>query len=122
MLAARAQQLTTCLSMHTQADLKAQEVILAEIREFEASAKAELEQLNKSASSNMRLRKKDIQVLRDAANRWTDNLFEVCHCVSPGLWQTLHKPSPSLHTRGADQKLPRESRHRGKRPQRTIRS
>ena len=43
----------------------------------EAEAIAEKDRLLKSSGSNMTLRKKDLPVLRDAANRWTDNLFEL---------------------------------------------
>ena len=32
---------------------------------------------DRSSGSNMALRQKDLSVLRDAANRWTDNSFEL---------------------------------------------
>ena len=42
-----------------------------------ATAKGEMERVKKAGAQNMGLRKKDIPQLRDAANRWTDNCFEV---------------------------------------------
>jgi hypothetical protein len=65
-----------------QEDLKAAELLLAEVESGRAAKVAEIEQLRKSSGQNLHLRKKDIETLRDAANRWTDNLFELRkHCV-----------------------------------------
>jgi len=59
------------------AELKEQEGLLASIKATEAEAQGDLEQLKKSASQNMHARKKDIAVLKEAANRWTDSLFQI---------------------------------------------
>ena len=48
-----------------------------DFKKREAAAIAEKERLLKASGSNMALRKKDLSVLRDSANRWTDNLFEL---------------------------------------------
>ena len=53
------------------------EEAIAAFKQREADAKAEKERLLKSSGQNMALRKKDLPVLKDAANRWTDNLFEL---------------------------------------------
>lgn len=50
---------------------------IVSFREREAAAVAEKERLLKASSSNMSVRAKDLPVLRDSANRWTDNLFEL---------------------------------------------
>ena len=50
---------------------------IVDYKKREAEAIAEKDRLLKSSGSNMTLRKKDLPVLRDAANRWTDNLFEL---------------------------------------------
>ena len=50
---------------------------IAIFKQREAAAVAEKERLLKASSSNMAVRAKDLPVLRDSANRWTDNLFEL---------------------------------------------
>ena len=50
---------------------------IADFKKREAAAIAEKERLLKASGSNMALRKKDLALLRDSANRWTDNLFQV---------------------------------------------
>ena len=68
--------------MRMQEDLKGAELLLAEVENGRAAKAAQIEELRKSSGQNLHLRKKDIQTLRDAANRWTDNLFELKkHCV-----------------------------------------
>jgi hypothetical protein len=63
-------------------ELRAQELLLVEVRARETERRAEAETLRKAAGQNMHARKRDLGVLRDAANRWTDNLFELKkHCV-----------------------------------------
>jgi len=64
-------------SVDEAAHLKAQEALVVEIRGNEASSKAETERLRKAASSNLHMRKKDMVALKEAANRWTDNLFQL---------------------------------------------
>jgi hypothetical protein len=53
------------------------EEAIAGFRKREADACAEKERALKSSGQNMALRRKDVPLLRDAANRWTDNLFEL---------------------------------------------
>ena len=90
----RAQQITSLQQQERQlrkehgqseeqaAALKAQESLLNEVRQAEANAIAEAEQLKKQAAQNLHVRKKDIPVLKEAANRWTDNLFMMRqHCI-----------------------------------------
>lgn len=59
------------------AELKEQEGLLNSIRTTEEKKKSELEREKKSASQNMHARKKDVGVLKEAANRWTDILFSL---------------------------------------------
>ena len=59
------------------AELKEQEGLLASIRAAETETKASMEREKKAMSQNMHARKKDISVMRDAANRWTDGLFQI---------------------------------------------
>ena len=71
----------------------------------EADATAEMERVKKSGAQNMALRKKDLPALRDAANRWTDNAFELrkylvekCNCdpkQADEMLGTDSAPSPS---------------------------
>jgi len=51
--------------------------LLVQIRKAESEKRAEIERLRKASGSNLHLRKKDLPVLKDAANRWTDNLFQL---------------------------------------------
>ena len=50
---------------------------ITEYKKREADAKGEMERVKKAGAQNMGLRKKDLPQLRDAANRWTDNCFEL---------------------------------------------
>lgn len=59
------------------AEVAALEASVRALREREAAAQAETERLRKSGAQDLRKRKADVGVLRDAANRWTDNLFEL---------------------------------------------
>lgn len=66
--------------------MEAAEARLAALKAREQAAKAEADRLRKSAGTNLHARKKDLGLLRDAANRWTDNLFELRkHLVEKGL-------------------------------------
>lgn len=68
------------------ADLKEQEGLLASIQKTEGETRADIEREKKAASQNMHARKKDIGTLKDAANRWTDNLFMLkSTCVERGM-------------------------------------
>jgi len=59
------------------AQLRDSEEAITGFKRREAEANAELERLRKSSDKNMALRRKDLPVLKDAANRWTDNLFQL---------------------------------------------
>ena len=69
------------------ARIKETEEAIALYRKREADAGQEMTRVKKSGSQNMALRRKDVPILRDAANRWTDNSFELrkymveqCNC------------------------------------------
>lgn len=47
------------------------------MRERQQALRAEIEAAQKAAGQDLHARQKDIGVLRDAANMWTNNLFEV---------------------------------------------
>ena len=53
------------------------EVGIASFKKRVADVDAEMDRLKKSGAQNMGLRKKDLSTLREAANRWTDNSFEL---------------------------------------------
>lgn len=53
------------------------EEAIATFKKRESDARTARDQLLKASGQNLGLRKKDLPVLRDAANRWTDNLFEL---------------------------------------------
>ena len=50
---------------------------IATFKRREAEAIKEAELAKKTGAQNLALRRKDIPTLRDAANRWTDNCFEL---------------------------------------------
>lgn len=50
---------------------------IASFKKREADAGTEMDRLKMSGAQNMTLRKKDLPTMRDAANRWTDNCFEL---------------------------------------------
>lgn len=60
-----------------QAELKEQEGLLDSIRQTETETRTAIEREKKASSENMHARKRDIGTLKDAANRWTDNLFQI---------------------------------------------
>ena len=69
------------------ARIKETEEAIALFRKREADAQQEMTRVKKSGAQNMALRRKDVPILRDAANRWTDNSFELrkymveqCNC------------------------------------------
>ena len=64
-----------------QARIAASEEAISGFKKREADAIAEKDRMIKSSGSNMALRQKDLGVLRDAANRWTDNCFELKKCL-----------------------------------------
>ena len=55
----------------------AAEEATAAARERERLALAEAERLRKSGAQDLRKRRADCLVLKESANRWTDNLFEL---------------------------------------------
>ena len=59
------------------ARIKDAEVGIASFKKREQDANAEMDRAKKAGAQNMALRKKDLPTLRDAANRWTDNSFEL---------------------------------------------
>ena len=59
------------------AELHEQERLLTSIKATEAQTRESIEREKQSASQNMHARKRDLAVLKEAANRWTDNLFMI---------------------------------------------
>ena len=57
------------------AEVERLEGSIVALKEKGAAVKAELERLKAASSNDVHARKRDIAVLRDAANRWTDNIF-----------------------------------------------
>jgi outer membrane murein-binding lipoprotein Lpp len=53
------------------------EASVASLRARRDEVRAETQRLESASSQDLRARRKDIPVLRDSANRWTDNLFEI---------------------------------------------
>ena len=53
------------------------EASVESLRAKRSDVRAELQRLEAAKTTDLHARRKDIPVLRDSANRWTDNLFEV---------------------------------------------
>ena len=59
------------------AELNEQEGLLTSIKAAETEARENIEKEKKKSGQNMHARKRDLKVLKEAANRWTDNLFMI---------------------------------------------
>eukprot|EP00900_Chrysochromulina_parva_P016487 jgi/Chrpa1/2483/Chrysochromulina_OHIO_Genome00001331-RA len=59
------------------AELNEQEGLLTSIMAAETEARENIEKEKKKSGQNMHARKRDLKVLKEAANRWTDNLFMI---------------------------------------------
>lgn len=82
--------------------IKDAEVGIASFKKREAEAAAEMERLKKAGANNMALRRKDLPMLRDAANRWTDNSFEVHKYLVEKCGMERKQADGWLHTENMD--------------------